>query len=82
MSEGLAQFLLDQGILGALVVILLGAIAYLFKLLMERHTASTEEKGEVVKALVESANASTQVANSVEKTNELLRSLITKQGGI
>lgn len=82
MTDTLSQFFIEQGLLGVLVLLLLGAVAYLFRQLQEGQKTSLAEKGEVVRALVESANSNVQVAQAIDKTNELLRSLVTRQGGV
>lgn len=81
MTDSLNTFFIEQGILGVIVLLLLGAVVYLFRQLQAGQKVSLEEKGEVVRALVESANSNVQVAQAIDKTNELLRSLVTRQGG-
>lgn len=80
MSETLEMVFTEQGLLGALVVILLGVVGYLFKIIMNNHQTSLDQNTEVVRALTESANANNQVAGSVEQTNQLLRTLISNTG--
>lgn len=76
--EAVTQFFVEQGILGAFIVLLVGAVVFMFQYILKQHSAAMEQNTQTVTALVESANASTQVARSIEQTNELLRTLISK----
>ena len=82
MLDGLSTYFTEQGLLGVIVFLLLGALVYLFRLLQAQHETMLEDRTEVVKALIETANSNTSVASSVEKTNEILRALVSKQGAI
>lgn len=79
MLESLSAYFVEQGILGVLLFLMFGVIVYLFKLLQAGHGKALEDKEQVVKALLESSNASTQIARSVEQTNELLRNLVSQR---
>lgn len=79
--DQLTPFFIDQGVLGVIVLILIGAIGFLARYILQQHKQSLEQNTEVVKALVESAHASSQVARSMDQTNEFLRTLLATRGG-
>lgn len=80
MTESITLQFAEYGLLGLMVVLLLAAVVYMFKLLMNTHATEVERNTEVVKALTESSVAHVQVARSVEQTNDLLRELVRRQG--
>lgn len=82
MLEGLSTYFTEQGLLGVIVFLLIGALAYVFRLLQAQQQVVLDDRTEMVKALVETANSNSAIASSVEKTNEILRALVAKQGNL
>ena len=77
-QEQVTNVFLEYGLLGAMFILLLIAVGYLFKLVMRRQDEALAEKGEVVKALVQTAESNTQVAAAVDRNNELIRVLMDR----
>ena len=75
------QFFIEQGVLGVVTLILLGAVAFLVRYIIQQHESSLGQNTEAVKALIESAHSSAQMARSMDQTNELLRTLLAQRGG-
>lgn len=80
MERAIDSFI-ESGPLGAMMIICILAIGRLYQQNQTLHAQSREDRAEVVKALLESAHAITQMASTVDKSNEFLRSILARQGG-
>lgn len=82
--EGAFNALTNEGLAGALLVLALAAIAYLFKQLMAVQTKMNEELREIIREQVEAMNATatalTGTSKSLEDNTAVLRQL-TDRGG-
>lgn len=72
----------EQGILGAIIAVLLTAVGGMFIILMKYVTRTQEEaredRGELIRVLTDTAKANSELAKSVEATNALIMNLLNK----
>ena len=79
--DGASQTLIDQGLLGALVVILLGVVAVLYRQIQALHQQRAADIERLIKALTDSTAAAATMARAVEQNNELNRQLVYGRTG-
>jgi uncharacterized membrane protein YhiD involved in acid resistance len=65
-----------SGLLGALLVIAMFGLVMVYRQNQALHSLSREDRGEVVRALLEASVAQKEVSRVVEKNNELITQVI------